>query len=152
MSSGSAQIVENPINERLNIKHPGGSSHTSPSAPTAACIEPPSESEIPPKALENITDFQKWLNDFTQTRRLLLKRVIPVNNTSSLFMFTAGGSGTGFPYLVRIFDDVGSEFDIKMHIEKIEREELGTFRSQQFLGIHRLAGNAYLVVFYYEKQ
>jgi hypothetical protein len=122
----------------------GGNVKRSPQA-TVRWSEPPSKFEFPLKPPEDLTALQDFLSQMNLDYRELLLRVIPVTNTRSLFMFAEGGNGKDFPYWVKLVDEEPNEYNLRTHIkEELElRPSLGPF-----LGIHRLAGKHYLMVFY----
>jgi hypothetical protein len=132
----------NPVTTRLERKRPEKAHATAP------CVEV-SEATPSPKPLENNNQLQLWLRDISEKRRLV--KVVPVDNSKSLFWFTKEGTGVGWKYYLKIYTEPLSEFEIKTHIDEIE----GTLTNAgvlQFLGLHKFDENSYVLVFYYEKK
>src|SRR5215217_1415531 len=128
-----------PTQVRLGHATPPGAKPPATKPPTtAACFDAPSKLTLSPKPIDKNEDLREWLRTETGTRRLV--KVVPVNNSRSLFWFTPEGTGGGWNYEVYAFAAPLDEYNLKEQIEAV-RDRFKNAKILQFLGLHELDQN-----------
>jgi len=139
--TGKTPPAPSPPDEQRETKSPPTESRRTEAAVTKSPSTPQREPQpqVSEQSFDNDIDLIKWLDESKKDRKRL-RTIIPVGDTTSVFVFESVKSGTRFYYSASLITQSLDARELSIRLDQNKRKT--------FIGVHRISPTSYLMVFY----